>query len=53
MDLINGIVDECSEYTASQLVEFTHSQKPWKDAYHRGRNRVISNESIREYFAAV
>lgn len=51
MDLINGIVDECSEYTDSKLVEITHSQKPWIIAYHSGRNRVISNDSIREYFS--
>ncbi len=53
MDLINGMVDECSQYTASQLVEITHSQKPWSVAYHRGRNRVISNDSIREYFSDI
>jgi uncharacterized phage-associated protein len=53
MDLINGMVDECSQYTASQLVEITHSQEPWRVAYNRGRNRVISNDSIREYFSDI
>ena len=48
--LIEGIVDECSKYSASQLVELTHKQRPWKDAYQKYHNNIISNESIREYF---
>lgn len=50
-ELINEIVDECSRYSASALVEITHNQSPWSDAYAFGRNSVISQESIREYFA--
>ena len=48
---INGIVDECSEYSASQLVEITHHQRPWIDAYIPGMNREITPESIYEFFS--
>lgn len=48
--LIDGIVDECAKYTASQLVEITHNQTPWMKAYIPGMNRVISKEAIRDYF---
>lgn len=48
--MINSIVDDASRYTASQLVQITHNQAPWKNAYRRGFNNVISNEAIRDYF---
>lgn len=51
MNRINGIVDECCEYSASQLVEITHHQSPWRDAYHRpGVNNEITPDSIRAFF---
>lgn len=49
--LINDIVDECAQYSASALVEITHNQSPWLDAYVRGVNNVISKDSIKEYFS--
>lgn len=49
-DLLNGIIDECSDYSASELVEITHNQAPWKDAYRQYHNAIISNESIKEFF---
>lgn len=48
-ELINGIVDECGQYSASRLVEITHHQSPWKNA-HRKRNNEITNSAIKEYF---
>lgn len=50
-ELINGVVDECSRYSASALVDITHNQSPWVDAYVPGCNNVISQRSIRDYFA--
>lgn len=50
-ELINGIVDECAQYSASYLVEVTHNQSPWLDAYVAGSNNIISKESIRQYFS--
>ena len=46
--LINLVVDNCAFLTAMQLVEITHQQKPWKDAYNN--NGLITNKSIQEYF---
>lgn len=48
--IINEMVDQCAEYSASSLVEITHHQDPWCKAYKKGRNNIISNESIRKYF---
>lgn len=49
--MINAVVDQFSDYSASDLVELTHHQAPWKDAYMQGRNCEITQESIRGYFA--
>ena len=47
---INEIVDECAQYTASQLVEITHRQTPWIEAYAPYRSNIISKRSIRDFF---
>ena len=36
------------DWSASELVELTHNQKPWQEAY--GIKEIIDNEDIREYF---
>ena len=49
---INGIVDSCSQYSASQLTKITHHQSPWIEAYKRSDlNNEITPESIRNYFS--
>lgn len=48
--LVEGIVDQCDEYSASDLVRFTHSQSPWLNAYQKYRNNPISNQDIKEFF---
>lgn len=49
-ELLNGIIDECSKYSTSALMEITHNQTPWIDAYRLGQNTEITKESIKEYF---
>lgn len=48
--LINEIVDQCARYSASTLVEITHNQDPWRDAYEKYCNNIIEPEAIKEYF---
>lgn len=48
--LADGIIDQCSKYSASTLVEITHRQSPWKNAYQKYSGAVISNESIKVFF---
>ena len=52
-ELINGIVDECARYSASALVEITHHQSPWLEAYKPGENNIIKTDRIRDYFSEV
>ena len=48
METLSAIWDEYGKKTAYDLVELTHQQFPWKDAYFRGTK--ITNNSIRKYF---
>ncbi|MBR5364369.1 MAG: DUF4065 domain-containing protein [Oscillospiraceae bacterium] len=47
--IIKLIVDKLSRYPASTLINITHNQAPWRNAYHHGK-KTISNESIKNYF---
>lgn len=49
-DLMDGIIDQCSKYSASVLVEITHKQDPWKNAYRPYKGNIISKQSIKRYF---
>lgn len=45
---IQRVVDKCANFSANQLVEITHNQDPWKNAYRR--DGIIYNDEIRSYF---
>lgn len=49
-EIMDEILEECAKYSASFLVEITHNQDPWFDAYEKYCNNVITKESIKEYF---
>ncbi|MCQ2743480.1 MAG: DUF4065 domain-containing protein [bacterium] len=48
--LINDVVNKFENYTATQLVELTHHQTPWIEAYEKGCDTEITIDSIKEYF---
>lgn len=48
--LIDGIIEQCAKYSASTLVEITHHQAPWQNAYRSRHNNVIDPESIKGFF---
>lgn len=47
---INEVVDLFKNYSASRMVDITHSQKPWKSVYVPHKNNIIPKEIIKEYF---
>ena len=47
---IDAVVDRLSDYSATDLVEITHNQTPWMDAYVPYRNNEITPQAIKEYF---
>ena len=48
---LDTTIDSASEYAASRLVEITHNQSPWIDAYKKA-DETITPESIRKFFMA-
>lgn len=49
-EIINAMINECSKYSASNLVKLTHEQAPWLNSFSKGCNNIIYKESIKEYF---
>lgn len=47
-ETLTAIWNEYGKKTAYDLVELTHQQKPWHDAYSQGTK--IINNSIKQYF---
>lgn len=50
-EIIEAMVDVCAKYSPSRLVEITHNQAPWKNAYIRGVNNIITKESMKSFFS--
>lgn len=50
-ELINEVIEEFADYTATDLVTLTHNQAPWKEAYKSHENKEIENARIKEYFS--
>lgn len=48
METLIAIWNEYGKRTAYELVELTHQQNPWRDAYSKGLR--ITNDSIKQYF---
>lgn len=49
-ELIDDILKLMSKYSASKLVDITHSQEPWKKAIKRKGDNTIYKEDISEFF---
>jgi len=47
---IDGVLNIMANKDVFELVEITHKQDPWKEAYKNGAGSIIENEKIREYF---
>lgn len=51
--LIDDMLDECANKTTRDLVEITHQQSPWKNAYRNPITNEIPLDSIRELVSKV
>lgn len=47
---IQDMINQCAPYSASYLVEKTHNQAPWKNAYIKYCNNPITSNAIKTYF---
>lgn len=50
-EVINSIISSCANFSASQLVEITHRQTPWIEAYAPYKSNIITKHSIKKFFS--
>ena len=50
---LNGIWELFSKYSASELINITHSHKPWQEAYSKGENTIIQKETLKKYYKGI
>lgn len=51
-ELLDEVYSVFGQYSAWKLRNMTHEERPWKEAFREpGRERVISQASLREYFS--
>lgn len=49
-DIINSMLDSCSEYSTCTLMDIIHGQEPWIRA-HQSYDKVITPFAIYHYFS--
>lgn len=49
MEVVKKVWERFGKYYAHMLVDETHNEAPWKEAFENG-DKVISKESIKEFF---
>lgn len=49
-EMVQAVVDKFAHCSATVLVELTHNQDPWINAYADGQCNEITKEEIKKYF---
>lgn len=47
--IVDKVIESYRYYTPPQMINKTHNEEPWKNAYSN-RDNVIAKETIREYY---
>ena len=53
VEMIDIALGYYGDMTGPQLITLTHSEKPWKDAYSKGRNTVITTAAIKSFYSKI
>jgi uncharacterized phage-associated protein len=48
--LLESIYENFAQYSGWKLRQMTHDEPPWKNAYVEGKNKVITLDSMSDYF---
>lgn len=51
--ILDEIWEKLSESTAGRLVEITHQHNPWIEAYKKGKNSEIDNDSLISFYERI
>ncbi len=49
--MIDAVATKLADFSATDLVNITHNQAPWKDVYAQYENNEITTKSMRNYFS--
>lgn len=47
------VVGHYGKKTGPALIQETHSEAPWQEAFKKGRNTVITVDSIKDYYSKI
>lgn len=53
MEAIDIAMSYYGNMTGSQLITLTHSERPWQEAYEKGRNSEITQQSMKEFYSTI
>ena len=48
--VISAVLEAYGRVSAMGLVEKTHNEKPWQEAFEKGKGTVISKEAMKDYY---
>lgn len=48
--LVNDVLEQCSDFSTQDLIDISHHQKPWSEAYALGEKSPITQEAIKAFF---
>lgn len=51
-DMFNQVMQEYGKFSAIKLMEMTHNEEPWKDAFSR-QDKKISNHELKTFFKSL
>ncbi len=46
-------LDHYGSMTGGKLIQLTHSEKPWQNAYKQGRNTEITQKSMKDFYSTI
>lgn len=53
MEAVDLALSYYGNMTGSQLITLTHSEKPWQEAYAKGRNTEITQQSMKDFYSTI
>lgn len=53
LNLFYNVFETYNKFSAVGLMQLTHKESPWRDAYPPAHGKIIPKESIKEYFISL
>jgi uncharacterized phage-associated protein len=50
---VDEVLSFYGEKSAQWLSDLTHLEDPWKEAWHKGANSIITKEALAEYYSSI